>query len=327
MRYILLRPLFAIMSDKPDIDNMEKKMFAFATMLAGFCSLVIFSSFNDKGDVSASDPISVSEGLQQHISGFSLDKEFSFADEPIPAGNFDALERLDRELIINSYQHSSLLLDMKLASRYFPVIEPILAKNGIPADFKYLCVAESALRMATSPAGAKGLWQFMEAAGEGYGLEINTEVDERLHVEKSTEAACKFILHLKQRFGTWTMAAAAYNMGENGLSKRIEDQRANTFYELNLNEETSRYIFRIISIKEIMLDPEKFGFFVDKNDLYPELSDYYTVHIDKPVPNLADLAIQHGTNFRLLKVYNPWLMGTSLTNKSGKRYEIRIPKK
>jgi hypothetical protein len=214
-----------------------------------------------------------------------------------------------------------------LASRYFPVIEPILAQNGIPEDFKYLCVAESNLRMATSPAGAKGLWQFMEAAGEAYGLEINAEVDERYHVEKSTAAACKFILHLRQKFGSWTLAAAAYNMGENGLSKRIEDQRAKNFYDLNLNEETSRYIFRIISIKEIMQDPEKFGFFVEKDDLYPQLTDYYTVHIDNAIPNLADLAIQHGTNFRMLKVYNPWLMGTSLTNKNGKRYEIRIPKK
>lgn len=306
---------------------MEKKMFAFATIMAGFCSLVIFSSFNDKGDVAPSDPISISEGLKQHISGFSLDKTFSFADESIPEGSFDALERLDRELIINSYQHSALLLDMKLAGRYFPVIEPILERNGIPADFKYLCVAESALRMATSPAGAKGLWQFMEAAGEGYGLEINAEVDERLHIEKSTEAACKFILHLKQKFGNWTLAAAAYNMGENGLSKRIADQRATNFYDLNLNEETSRYIFRIIAIKEIMMDPEKFGFYVDDNDVYPQLNDYYTVHIDKAIPNLGDLAIQHGTTFRLLKVYNTWLLGTSLTNKSGKRYEIRIPKK
>jgi len=187
-------------------------------------------------------------------------------------------------------------------------------------------VAESNLRMAISSAGAKGLWQFMEATGKAYDLEINVEIDERYHVEKSTEAACQFILHLKKRFGSWTMAAAAYNMGETILSKRIEDQRANTYYDLNLNDETSRYVFRVIAIKEIMKDPEQFGFFVDKDHLYPALDEYNTVHIDGPVPNLADLAIQNGTSYRILKVYNPWLIGSSLTNKSGKRYEIRVPK-
>ena len=167
----------------------------------------------------------------------------------------------------------------------------------------------------------------MEPAGKAYGLEINAEVDERYHVEKSTEAACKFILHLKKRFGSWTMAAAAYNMGETILSKRITDQRANSFYDLNLNEETSRYLFRIISIKEIMNDPEQFGFFVDKEHLYPPFNDYYTIHVEGPIPNLADLAVKHGTSYRMLKVYNPWLIGSLLTNKSGKRYEIRVPKK
>ncbi len=301
-------------------------MFAFATMLSGMLSLLMFSSFHDRADITKADPEKTFTGLQQHISGFPLDKTFSFAGEEIPSENFDTRERLDRELIINSYQHSVLLMDIKLASRYFPVIEPILIKYGIPEDFKYLCVAESNLRMATSPAGAKGLWQFMEAAGEAYGLEINTEVDERLNVEKSTEAACRFILHLKNKFGSWTLAAAAYNMGENGLARRIEEQRGQSFYDLNLNEETSRYVFRIISIKEIMQNPEPFGFFVDASQLYPPFQDYYTIHVDTPIPNLADLAVQHGTSYRMLKVFNPWLVGSSLTNKSGKRYEIRLPK-
>lgn len=305
---------------------MEKKLFAFASLLVGFCGLVIFSSFNET-EITHPDSTNVSEGLKQHISSFDLDRPFSFAGEVIPEGNFDALERLDRELIINTYLHSSLLLNIKLANRYFSVIEPILEKYGIPEDFKYLCVAESNLRMATSPAGAKGLWQFMEPVGKAYGLEINAEVDERYHVEKSTEAACTFILHLKKRFGTWTMAAAAYNMGETILSKRIADQRADSYYDLNLNEETSRYIFRIISIKEIMNNPEQFGFYVEDDHLYPPFNDYDTIHVEEPVPNLADLAIKHGTNYRMIKVYNPWLIGSLLTNKSGKRYEIRVPKK
>ena len=305
---------------------MEKKMFAFTSLLAGFFSLAIFSSFHDTGTPAMSDSTKVSGALKQHISSFTLDHTFSFADEIIPTDNFDALERLDRELVINSYLHSSQLLNIKLANRYFPVIEPIMKQYGIPEDFKYLCVAESNLRMAISSAGAKGLWQFMEATGKAYNLEIDAEIDERYHVEKSTEAACKFILHLKERFGTWTMAAAAYNMGETILSKRIEDQRANTYYDLNLNEETSRYVFRVIAIKEIMKDPEQFGFYLEDDHLYPALDDFYTVHIDGPVANLADLAIKNGTTYRMLKVYNPWLIGSSLTNKSGKRYEIRIPK-
>lgn len=306
---------------------MEKKMFAFTTMLAGFFCFVLFSSFNEHTSTPEPAPMEVATGLQQHISSFSLTKQFSFAEEAIPSGNFDAIERLDRELVINSYLHAAILLNIKMANRYFPIIEPILKENGIPEDFKYLAVAESNLRMATSPAGAKGVWQFMEPAGEAYGLEINEQVDERYNIEKSTQAACKFILHLKKKFGSWTLAAAAYNMGEGGVSRRLAEQQAENYYDLNLNEETSRYIFRIIAIKEIMKDPEHFGFYVAEDHLYPQMEDYYTVHIDGPVPSLADLAAQHGTSYRLLKVYNPWLVGSSVTNKAGKRYEVRIPKK
>ena len=306
---------------------MEKKMFAFTSMLAGFFCFVVFSSFNEHETTSDTSPMEASTGLQQHISSFSLTKEFAFAEEPIPAGNFDALERLDRELVTNSYLHAAILLSIKTANRYFPIIEPILKENGIPEDFKYLAVAESNLRMATSSAGAKGVWQFMEAAGEAYGLEVNDQVDERYHIEKSTQAACKFILHLKNKFGSWTLAAAAYNMGENGVARRMTEQHAENYYDLNLNEETSRYVFRIIAIKEIMKDPEHFGYYVAEDQLYPEMNDYYSVPIDGPVPSLADLAEQHGTSYRLLKVYNPWLVGSSITNKAGKRYEIRIPKK
>ncbi|MBP7240082.1 MAG: lytic transglycosylase domain-containing protein, partial [Saprospiraceae bacterium] len=200
---------------------MEKKMFAFTTMLAGFFCFFLFSSFNEHNSTLVNNPVEASTGLQQHISSFSLNKEFSFAEEPIPSGNFDALERLDRELVTNSYLHAGILLSIKMANRYFPIIEPILKENGIPEDFKYLAVAESNLRMATSSAGAKGVWQFMEPAGEAYGLEVNDQIDERYNIEKSTQAACKFILHLKNKFGSWTLAAAAYNMGEGGVSKRL----------------------------------------------------------------------------------------------------------
>lgn len=306
---------------------MEKKMYIFTTIMAGFLSLVIFSSFNDGDILNGKSVHQDTSGLNQRITAFDLDETFTFAGEAIPSDNFDAVERFDRELIINSYLHSATLLNIKTANRYFPVIEPILKNYGIPEDFKYLSVAESNLRMATSSAGAKGLWQFLESVGSAYGLEITSEVDERYHVEKSTEAACKFILYLKKRFGSWTMAAAAYNMGETAIARRIEDQKAANYYDLNLNEETSRYIFRIIAIKEIMQYPKKYGFYVDEEQLYLPFQKYSTLIITEPVPDLAALAKQYGTSYRMLKVFNPWLINSSLSNKNGKKYEIRIPNK
>jgi hypothetical protein len=306
---------------------MKKKFFAFSALLSGFLSLVIFSSFNEMDTpVIAMEPQPESN-VPQHVTGFDLNKNFVFAGEHIPADNFDARERLDRELVVNTYLQSVTSLNIKTANRYFPIIEPILKKNGIPDDFKYLCVAESNLRMATSSAGAKGLWQFMTTVGQAYGLEINSEVDERYHVEKSTEAACRFIHHLKKKFNTWTLAAAAYNMGETSLSRRLREQQVDTYYDLHLNEETSRYVFRVIAIKEIMENQKEYGFVLDKEQLYPALPEYYAVHVDAAIPNLAEFALQHGTTYRMLKLYNSWLTGNALINKSKKRYEIRVPKK
>jgi hypothetical protein len=305
---------------------MEKKMYAFASIMAGFLSLVIFSSFNANKDV---EPVVIQDtsNLTQRITAFDLNNSYSFAEEEIPSDNFDVIERLDRELLINSYLHATTLINIKIANRYFPVIEKILDEYDIPEDFKYLSVAESNLRMATSPSGAKGFWQFLTAAGSAYGLEINSEVDERFNVEKSTIAACKFIRHLKNKFGSWTLAAAAYNMGENGIARRLEEQKANNYYDLNLNEETSRYIFRIIAIKEIMQNPTKFGFYVEQDQLYQPLQNYSTIIVTEPIPSLASFAQQYGTSYRLLKVFNPWMIGSSLPNKSGKKYEIKIPNK
>ena len=311
---------------------MEKKMFAFTSMLAGFFCLVIFSSFSKKDSLEVGPPVPVSPEKEtvnsiRRVNAFDLNKSFSFAGEDIPADNFDARERLDRELAVNTYYESATMLALKTANRYFPVIEPILQKNGIPDDFKYLCVAESNLRMAVSPAGAKGLWQFIESAGKENGLEINSEVDERYNVEKSTEAACRYLLRLKERFGNWTSAAAAYNTGPSLLAKRLTEQQVDNYYDLNLNEETSRYVFRIIAIKEIMKDPERFGFFIDPAQLYPEMSNYDAIQFDGPIPSLATFAKQQGTTYRMLRLYNPWLISGSLTNKYGKRYEVRVPKK
>ncbi len=289
--------------------------------------LAIFAfSANDSDPPERTAAIAAGD-LPQQIQPVDLDREFDLAGEPVPMDNFDVRERLDRELLVNSYWQSSTLLNIKRTTRYFPIIEKILAENGVPEDFKYLAVAESDLMNGTSYAGAKGIWQFMESTGEYYNLEINKEVDERFHVEKATEAACKYILGYKKRFGSWTMAAAAYNTGGTNLANEIKEQKAKSYYDLNLNVETSRYVFRILAFKEILQRPQDFGYRVEKEDFYPPLDDYEIVKVDGPIENLADFAEVHKVSYRHLKVYNPWLRTTKLTNSKGKTYEIKIPRK
>lgn len=250
---------------------------------------------------------------------------FDFAGEPLPLDNFDVKERLDRELTINAYWHSSTLQHIKLAARYFPVIEKILAEEGVPEDFKYLAVAESSLSNVTSPAGAKGIWQFLERTAESYGLEVNRDIDERYHLEKATRAACAYLKEKFQTFGSWTLAAAAYNMGESGLKEEMEQQFATSYYDLNLNAETSRYVFRIVAVKEILANPEKYGFMLGSEDLYPPMYNFQTLTVDTTIESLGQFAKQQGISYRMLKVYNPWLLTSRLPNSSRKVYEIRIP--
>lgn len=272
-------------------------------------------------------PASNPSKLPQRVQGVKLNKIYTFAGEPVPIqNNFDVRERLDRELMVNSYWHSSTALNIKKSFRYFPVIEPLLREYNIPDDLKYLAVAESNLSHATSPAGAKGLWQFMPVMANYYELEVNKEVDERFHTEKLTRAACQYLLQLKERFGSWTLAAAAYNMGETRLAKDLGLQGSSNYYDLNLNEETSRYIFRILAIKDIMTNPEQFGFYLAKEEGYKPLNQYREVIITKTIDNLGDFASENGTTYRMLKVYNPWLLSHKLTVRKGKEYTIRIPK-
>ncbi len=264
--------------------------------------------------------------LPQIVRSVTLEKDFIFAGEKAPLQNFDAQERLERELLVNSYWHSSTILNLKASGRYFPVMKPILARHGVPEDFVYLAVAESNLRNAVSPAGAKGLWQFMKSAGEHFDLEINSEVDERYHLEKSTEAAARYLRQLHERFGSWTLAAAAYNAGPTKISSLLKEQRAVTYYDLNLNEETSRYVFRLFAIKEIFENSRQYGFYLTEEDYYQPLEDYTVVKVNSSVENLGDFANKYGTSYRLLKVYNPWLIDATLSNRSRKTYEIKVPK-
>lgn len=248
-----------------------------------------------------------------------------FAGELVPVERFDIAESLDRELLVNSYFHSQTIRVIKLAPRFFPVIEPILKQYGIPEDFKYLAVAESALDpTAVSYAGAKGFWQFMEGTAMDFGLEVNSEVDERYHVEKSTVAACKYLNKAYQRYGNWAMVAASYNGGMRGIDRQAERQKINNYYDLLFVSETQRYVYRIIAFKLIMENPEKFNFYIPEKHKYP-LIQTKNVEISGPINNFADFAHSHGINYKLLKEFNPWLRDSYLTNTKGKKYTLRIP--
>ncbi len=266
------------------------------------------------------------DNVPQIVKGMDLDQSFEFCGEELPMDNFDIRERLDRELTVNTYWHSSTILSIKSTMRFFPVMERILEEEGVPTDLKYIAVAESALRNAVSPAGAKGIWQFMKGTGNEYGLEINSEVDERYHLEKSTRAAAKYLRSLRQRFGSWANAAAAYNMGGGNMNKRLREQEADNYFELNLNEETSRYYFRLVAIKNILENPRAFGFYLDKEDYYKPLDDYTTEEVSEAIESWGGFAKERGISYRMLKVYNPWLIDSKLTNRAGKTYEIRLPR-
>ncbi len=257
-------------------------------------------------------------------TAFYFPTAIDFAGENTPLNIADVNERFDRELLINANLHASTILIFKRANRAFPIIEPILKKNGVPDDFKYLAVIESALLNAVSSAGARGVWQFMPETAKEKGMEVNDCVDERYHLEKSTEAACKYLLAAKAKFGSWTLAAASYNGGMTGVNKQIEIQKVGNYYDLLLNDETSRYVFRILALKEIMKNPQKFGFDIPKQELY-ELFPTRKIEIDSTVNNLADLAISQGINYKILKIYNPWLRESKLENKNRKKYSIEIP--
>jgi membrane-bound lytic murein transglycosylase D len=260
-----------------------------------------------------------------NVYALNIPSDLNFAKEAIPLKNPDVLERMDRELLVNTYWQSNGLLMFKRANKYFPVIEPILKKNGIPDDFKYLAVIESGLQNATSPAGARGFWQIMKATGRENGLEINSNVDERYNLEKSTEVACQYLLKAKERFGTWTLAAASYNAGMAGIANRLESQGVNDYYDLLLGEETGRYLFRIIAIKEILNNPEKYGYNFRYKDLYNSIPTY-KVEVDTAVTDFVLFSERFGINYKILKLHNPWLREPHLNNKSGKQYYIEIPK-
>lgn len=259
------------------------------------------------------------------IFSVSLPDELSFAGEEVPLDHFDVRESLDQEILINTYWQSKTLLLIKRANKYFPEIERILKENNVPDDFKYLALAESDLTNAVSPSGAVGLWQLLKGTALDYGLEVNNEVDERYHFEKSTQVACEFLKDSYEKFGSWTMAAASYNVGRRGLVQQVNRQKQNDYYDLLLNSETGRYVYRVLAIKMILENPDQFGFHVREQDMYMDIPTY-EVEVDTSVTSFADFAEKFSINYKVLKYFNPWLRESFLINKTGKKYSIRIPK-
>ncbi|MCG2610506.1 lytic transglycosylase domain-containing protein [Flavobacterium sp. SM15] len=254
----------------------------------------------------------------------SLPVEMDFCGEKVPLQLADVSERLDRELTVNINLHATTELVIKRANRVFPVIEPILKQYGVPDDFKYLAVIESGLINATSPSGAKGVWQFMPATAKELGMEVNDVVDERYHLEKSTELACKYLLKAKEKSGTWTLAAASYNGGLNGILRMMDEQKVADYYDLLLNDETYRYVFRILALKEIMQNNEKYGYVMPKSVMYP-LIPTKKVEVTANIDDLAQFAISQGVNYKVLKIHNPWLRDKKLVVQPNKVYTIQIP--
>jgi membrane-bound lytic murein transglycosylase D len=251
-------------------------------------------------------------------------ESITFCNENVPLQNFDVYESLERELIVNMYFHSQTLLSLKRASRYFPSIEPVLKKFNVPDDFKYLAVAENGFSYITSPAGAVGFWQILEGTGKEYGLEINEEVDERYHTEKATEVACKFLLDSYKAYGNWTMVAASYNAGRKGMERQIVRQGESSYYDLLLNEETARYVFRILAIKAIFENPQIYGFEIPSHERYDPIP-HKVITVSGPINDMGAFAKENGTSYKLLKMLNPWLRDVKLTNIAQKEYMIMIP--
>jgi len=262
--------------------------------------------------------------VSEHLTVISAEPppDLHFCGERVPLENFDVKERLDQELQRNVYYHSSTIMMIKRASRYRDEILRTLRENGVPDDFFYLALAESGLTNAVSPRGARGVWQFMQSAGKHYGLEISETVDERYHVEKATKAACGYLKDAFRKFNNWTLTAASYNMGEPRLLKAIARQNVSSYYDVHLNRETSKYVFRILAIKCIVENPARYGFSI-RNTYQPVR--YYTVDVSNTISDLAAFASKNGSNYRMIKIMNPWLTASRLANKSGKKYKVRFP--
>lgn len=247
-----------------------------------------------------------------------------FAGEWVSLDDLDLKERFDRELIVNNFWHSNTILYLKRANRWFPLMSEILKEEGVPEDMLYLAVIESGLTQATSPSGAKGFWQFMAPTARDYNLRVDNEVDERLNIEKSTRAACEYLKSAYQKFGNWFLAAASYNMGKGGIQSNLDRQEVDSYFDLNLNSETARYVFRILAVKEIMNNPTKFGFEIKDHQLYAPYK-IRKVTVENSIDNLYEWSLEQGVNFKILQKLNPWIKNSKLTLTSNQTIDVNLP--
>lgn len=266
-----------------------------------------------------------SEPAFQQVLSPPIPEKVIFCGEELLLNRYNVLEAFERELITNCYLHGSTLQTIKRAHRYFSVIEPILKKNNIPDDMKYLAVAESGLRNAVSPSKAEGVWQFLKETGKEYGLEVAGDVDERYHLEKATQAACDYLNKSYASYQDWALVAAAYNAGNARIKTFIENQKTDDYFDMLMSQETMRYVYRIVALKYILENPTVYGFYVRNEEIYPEIP-VKTVKIDTTINSLTDFAHHFDISYLLLKEFNPWLRNISLSNKTGKEYEIAIPR-
>lgn len=308
-------------------------LFVIYTLIAGLLAWNLFLQFGEKAENPETEEVLVrsAEGEQFHIRIpeakvriFEIPEKLTFADEPVPMEQADVLERFEREIYVNVYWQSNMVLLMKRAGRYLPTIEKILKEQSVPDDFKYLAMTESGLMNVASPAGARGFWQIMPGTAKDYKLEVSDDVDERYHLEKSTLVACKYLKSAYSKFGNWTSVAASYNIGITGIRKRKEEQNQSNYYNLYLVEETSRYLFRILAFKEIFENPAKYGFELKEEDLYKQPL-FRELKVNQSVSSLANWAIQHNSTYKDLKIHNPWLRSQKLKIEKNQDYIIKLP--
>ncbi len=287
-------------------------------------SFFLYSCTNSTENNVASNEKKETVIIERPIVTPQLPKEMSFCGKTITFDNFDVKERLDREIIVNTYRHSATIQYLKRAHRFFPELKRILKEENIPEDMVYLCVAESGLAQVTSRSGAKGFWQFMKPTAKEYGLEVSKNIDERLHVEKSTRAACQYLKDANGIFNDWLLTCASYNRGMGGIKNDLENQQASNYFDLHLNAETSRYVFRILALKIIMENPKAYGFNLREDELYNEIPTQKK-KVDTTIDDLVQWAIDNGTTYRMVKILNPWIIGNKVKVKN-KSYTLQIPR-
>lgn len=268
-----------------------------------------------------------SEVLAQDVA-LKIPSQLEFCGERVPLENRDVKESLQKELLVTTYMHSRTYLTILNTTRYLPMITPILEKRGVPLDMVYLAMAESGLNQeVVSTAGAAGLWQIMSRTAKEKGFIVENDIDQRYHIEKATELACDYLLEAKRKLGSWTLAAASYNLGVAGVEKRMAKQRQKNYYDLYFPQETLRYVFRILSFKMVTQNPADYGFNIRSEEYYPPMTDYTTVEVSGLEIDWSEVAIKNGTTYKILRELNPWIRTYDYPNKGNRKMKIKIPGK